>query len=82
MDTRLSRIEEQNTQIMLALQKKKKGVFFVSLFIRFLLLIQPVRVKINNLGYRPGPTQTDLYSHVDVDCPSVQKQARSLKFRI
>ena len=30
MDNRLSRIEEQNNQIMLALQKKKKGVFFVS----------------------------------------------------
>ena len=63
MDTRLSRIEEQNTQIMLALQKKKKGVFFVSLPIRSLLFIQSVREKINNLGYRPGPTQTDLYSH-------------------
>ena len=30
MDTRLARIEDQNHQIMLALQKKKKGTFFVS----------------------------------------------------
>ena len=28
-----------------------------------LLTIEPVREKTNNLGFRPGPTQTGLYSH-------------------
>ena len=27
------------------------------------LLIEPVREKTNNLGFRTGPTQTGLYSH-------------------
>ena len=26
-------------------------------------LSEPVREKTNNLGFRPGPTQTGLYSH-------------------
>ena len=30
IDARLSRIEEQNSQIIMALQKKKKGIIFVS----------------------------------------------------
>ena len=34
----------------------------VSIFSR-LLLNEPMREKTNNLGFRPGPTQTDLYSH-------------------
>ena len=25
---------------------------------------EPVREKTNNLGFRPGPTQTRLYSHI------------------
>ena len=27
------------------------------------LINEPVREKTNNLGFRPGPTQTRLYSH-------------------
>ena len=27
------------------------------------LIIEPVREKTNNLGFRPGPTQTGLYSY-------------------
>ena len=38
MDTRLAKIEEQNTQIMLALQKKKGGTFFVSYFFIYLCI--------------------------------------------
>ena len=26
-------------------------------------IIEPVHEKTNNLGFRPGPTQTGLYSH-------------------
>ena len=26
-------------------------------------IYEPVREKTNNLGFRPGPTQTSLYSH-------------------
>ena len=27
------------------------------------IIIEPVHEKTNNLGFRPGPTQTGLYSH-------------------
>ena len=27
------------------------------------IIIEPVREKTNNLGFRPGPTQNGLYSH-------------------
>ena len=29
----------------------------------FILVVEPVHDKTNNLGFRPGPTQTSLYSH-------------------
>ena len=32
-------------------------------FIRFIAIIEPVLEKTNNLGLRPGLTQTRLYSH-------------------
>ena len=35
---------------------------------------EPLNEKINSMGFRPGPTQTGLYSH--------RKKARSLRFWI
>ena len=42
-----------------------------------LIQFEPVRQKTNNLGFRPGPTQT----HLDRPVQS-HEQARTLKFRI
>ena len=55
MDTRLARIEDQNHQIMLALQKKKKGTFFVSFTFLFCLvcLIDSLR-PINYISVKQG----------------------------
>ena len=36
-------------------------MFCTSIF--FAEIYEPVREKTNNLGFRPGPTQTSLYSH-------------------
>ena len=30
---------------------------------RKIIVFEPVHEKTNNLGFRPGPTQTGLYSH-------------------
>ena len=30
---------------------------------QIIILFEPVHDKTNNLGFRPGPTQTSLYSH-------------------
>ena len=43
--------------------EKKIACRFVFGSREIILIIEPVHDKTNNLGFRPGPTQTSLYSH-------------------